>query len=104
MQGRLSCGALSSGALISGACRGADAEDEFLAVLNARLLWVRFVERNRNDVVSCIAQVFPYCLLKCLNEGIATGLQTQSVQVLLLTTNQTNGSASEACTPTDACV
>ncbi len=25
--------------------------DDYLAVYNARLLWVRFVERNRNDVV-----------------------------------------------------
>ena len=28
-----------------------DSEDVYLAVFNARLLWVRFVERNRNDVV-----------------------------------------------------
>ena len=42
------------------ACRGADAEDEFLAVLNARLLWVRFVERNRNDVVSCSPQALEH--------------------------------------------
>ena len=49
---------LSALAISDGACRGADAEDEFLAVLNARLLWVRFVERNRNDVVSCTRQIF----------------------------------------------
>lgn len=30
--------------------RRRDDGDDYLAVYNARLLWVRFVERNRNDV------------------------------------------------------
>jgi len=33
-----------------------DSEDAYLAVFNARLLWVRFVERNRNDVVRLLAR------------------------------------------------
>ena len=35
-------------------------------MLNARLLWVRFVERNRNDVVSCI----PYALSIGFDEAV----------------------------------
>lgn len=34
-----------------------DSEDVYLAVFNARLLWVRFVERNRNDVVRLLARI-----------------------------------------------
>ena len=58
------------------ACRVADAEDEYLAVFNARLLWVRFVERNRNDVVSCILRLLATNRL-LLRSGVwAKGMQT----------------------------
>ncbi|KAK9845355.1 hypothetical protein WJX81_004192 [Elliptochloris bilobata] len=46
-------------------------KDEYLSIFNARLLWVRFVERNRNDVEERAEQLRSFSFLSGIIAGFA---------------------------------